>query len=463
MSSDRETQIGRAEGALARREPAVTLRLLEGLDADAVVWNLRGRAHNNLRQLEQAEAAFREAVDDAPSFGEAWHNLGHVRWMRGDLAGAREALGQGANHAPDDPRIWHKLGLISSEENHPEEAEQHLRRSLELADDPRVRTHLATVMHKAGRDAEAEAELRRALSLAPGDPGALTNLAVVLQADGRLDDAEAALEEALIVAHDDPRIWEDLAYLEMKRGDWEAAIAATDRCLQLVPGHAGAYSIRVPALYAAGRRDEAEALQDFEFLRESHLDQLLPDVTVTGLNAELREHVLAHPTLRHEPAGHATRNGAHTADLLQGHRGPMRELEEGIRAAVEAYSEQLPEDPAHPLNLRRPERWTLTAWSVVMDAQGHQLPHVHPAAWVSGVYYVQIPPVIAASDPQHAGWIAFGEPPDEFVLPGGHPVERIRPSEGRMFLFPSWFWHHTVPFAGDTQRICIAFDVLPAV
>ncbi|MHA1599304.1 MAG: putative 2OG-Fe(II) oxygenase [Alphaproteobacteria bacterium] len=28
-------------------------------------------------------------------------------------------------------------------------------------------------------------------------------------------------------------------------------------------------------------------------------------------------------------------------------------------------------------------------------------------------------------------------------------------------MFPSYFYHHTIPFAGSGRRISIAFDVLP--
>ena len=27
-------------------------------------------------------------------------------------------------------------------------------------------------------------------------------------------------------------------------------------------------------------------------------------------------------------------------------------------------------------------------------------------------------------------------------------------------LFPSYYWHHTIPFAGGEDRICVAFDVV---
>jgi uncharacterized protein (TIGR02466 family) len=462
MEQERARRIEAAEAAMERRAPSLALDALAGMHGDATIETLRGRALNNLRRLEEAEAAFRRAVELAPGFADAWHNLGHVLWMRGDLAGAKEALGESGNLAPDDTRVLHKLGLIASEENHPEEAERLLRLALEIEDLPRIRTHLATALHKRGDDVAAEVLLRSAAADLPDDPEVLTNLAVVLQAQDRLEEAAQALRDALAAAPGDARILEDSAYLQMRRGEAAAAIDASERCLSITPGHAGALSILVPALYAAGRTAEGDALQDWNLVREYQMDQLLPDLSMRALNRELAEHVAGHPSLRHEPVGHATRNGSHTADLLHGHRGPMNDFEDALDVAIHDYLAALPEDPTHPLNLRRPDHWKLTAWSVVMDAQGHQLPHVHPAAWVSGVYYVQMPPVIQGDDPGRAGWIEFGQPPAEFKMPGDHPTRSFHPVEGRMFLFPSWYWHRTLPFESETQRICIAFDVLPA-
>jgi hypothetical protein len=31
-----------------------------------------------------------------------------------------------------------------------------------------------------------------------------------------------------------------------------------------------------------------------------------------------------------------------------------------------------------------------------------------------------------------------------------------------LVLFPSYFWHGTVPFASDQRRLTLAFDVVPA-
>ena len=176
-------------------------------------------------------------------------------------------------------------------------------------------------------------------------------------------------------------------------------------------------------------------------------------------NQALAEHILAHPTLVVAPTSHATRQGRHTGELLAEPKGPVAGLEARINEAVAAYIRALPQDPDHPFLANPPERWRLTAWSVVLEAQGHQVPHIHPA-WLSGVYYVKVPQVVASDEARRAGWIEFGRPNPQIPATVEPEIRAYRPEEGLMVLFPSYFYHHTVPFETGEQRISIAFDVL---
>jgi hypothetical protein len=65
------------------------------------------------------------------------------------------------------------------------------------------------------------------------------------------------------------------------------------------------------------------------------------------------------------------------------------------------------------------------------------------------------------ADPQsQAGALTFGEPSLMTipVLPAEHVV---RPEVGMLVLFPSYFWHGTVPFSSKQTRLTVAFDVVP--
>ena len=97
-----------------------------------------------------------------------------------------------------------------------------------------------------------------------------------------------------------------------------------------------------------------------------------------------------------------------------------------------------------------------------MEGQGYQIPHIHPAAWLSGVYYARVPDFIAEGAAEQAGWIEFGRPPDHFHNRCRPETRAIRPQEGLMILFPSYFYHRTIPFRDSGVRVSIAFDLIAA-
>lgn len=89
--------------------------------------------------------------------------------------------------------------------------------------------------------------------------------------------------------------------------------------------------------------------------------------------------------------------------------------------------------------------------------------HIHPSAWLSGVYYVQLPELASQTGQGEAGWIEFGRPPEHFHCTVEPEVRAIRPEPGLMLLFPSYFYHRTMPFESAGLRISISFDVHPQV
>ena len=91
------------------------------------------------------------------------------------------------------------------------------------------------------------------------------------------------------------------------------------------------------------------------------------------------------------------------------------------------------------------------------------MPHIHPSAWLSGVYYVQMPEITSQPGQGEAGWIEFGRPPEHFHGTVEPEVKLFKPEPGLMLLFPSYFYHRTVPFESAGLRISISFDVLPKV
>ena len=140
---------------------------------------------------------------------------------------------------------------------------------------------------------------------------------------------------------------------------------------------------------------------------------------------------------------------------------PGRLIPVSLRCVEMRLRGEVPDTAAHPYFAHWPPLRGLFVWSIVMMRGGHQVPHIHPGGWMSGVYYAELPDVIEGTGGEHEGWIEFGTPPSGFPIAGTPLVRFIQPKAGRLFLFPSYFYHRTVPYRTDERRISIAFDYLP--
>ncbi len=99
-------------------------------------------------------------------------------------------------------------------------------------------------------------------------------------------------------------------------------------------------------------------------------------------------------------------------------------------------------------------------WGVI-NGKGHaNSTHNHPGAWISGVYYPQVP---AATE--RAGSLGFRDPilartfTRSFYRSVPAEVASVAPEVGKLIMFPSWFEHHVGPNLTDEERIAISFNI----
>lgn len=448
------------------RRPVEAERLLRAalaVDAGhAAAWDDLGRACNNLGRRREAEACFRRALALAPGEARFHDHLGHA--LRGldrmDEAEAafRAAIACDPGHGP----AWRNLGLAQLAREDPGAADTLAEAARRLPADGAVRSQLGVALQRAGRTAEAESAHREATRLAPERPDAWANLAVFLCDGGRREEGIEAYRRALAIHPRDLGVQNQLADALLAAGRSREALGLARRTLAQDPGNPAAIAVRAAALLAAGRGEEATGLLAMDLVvRRVPLEVPPGHASVGEFNTALADFVVAHPSLRYEPAGHATRGGGHTRELLSSpDPGPAAALAERVAQAAVAYREGLRLPADHPFPGRVPALPRLAMWAVVMEESGHQLPHIHPAAWLSGVYYPRLPPTVSPPGAGHDGWIEFGRPPED--LAGGHEpeVRLLRPEEGVLFLFPSYLYHRTLPFPGRAPRVSVAFDVL---
>jgi hypothetical protein len=179
---------------------------------------------------------------------------------------------------------------------------------------------------------------------------------------------------------------------------------------------------------------------------------------------ELKTTLNALHIAQREPVDQSLRGGTQTAGVLFGRREPViRALRDACANAIARYVATLPDDAQHPFLRRKSPRIGFAgSWSVRLRSSGRHANHFHQEGWISSAFYVQLPPsMLDESRSRTQGWIQFGAPPEELGL-DLPPRRLVRPRVGRLVLFPSYFWHGTVPFEDTMPRLTVAFDAVPA-
>jgi len=183
-------------------------------------------------------------------------------------------------------------------------------------------------------------------------------------------------------------------------------------------------------------------------------------------NRALAAAIRGHPNRRDDwdPTKRAIRGGALVTDVLKHDDPAIRAFATALAVVLDRYVKDLPAvatDPGHPHLRAIPAGYALDAWANILGDGGHQSGHIHNLGWLSGVYYVELPPAVRNDDPDRAGWIEFNRPGYGIPDTGRATVRTLSPEAGVVALFPSYVWHRTVPFGGDGERISIAFDLHP--
>jgi Flp pilus assembly protein TadD len=396
---------------------------------------LAGKIAIDLGDVEAAVAFYEAAIACKRDFAEAHYNLGIAQMRLGRITAAIQSYRRAAKRRHDIAPIHNNLGVA---------------------------------LRAVGRWSDAAQAYRRAAAIDPSAAEPQRNLGIALWSAGQIEEAVAAFRRAIALKRDWSKSYSSLANLLLERGEWREVVDHCAAWLDACPGTIEAIGLTSVALDMLGEREAARHLVDLDrFVRIIEFDEPQPGFPdMRAFNAALAQHALAHPTLalppEADPRYHCPTLRI-TGEFLAEPKGPAAALEEMMRRAVGDYLAELRQgDLSHPYLVEPPRRWELISWAAVLDRQGNLLPHIHYDGYVSGVYYALIPETIGTPDQGQAGWLEIGRLPDRFAAPVEPDIRAIQPREGMMILFPSYFYHRTVPFAAAQHRISIAFDANPA-
>jgi uncharacterized protein (TIGR02466 family) len=384
---------------------------------------LRGMLHARCGENVLALERFTQALHLAPRTPALLFNRGLILYRLERTMDALADFLHLRSIDPGNPDVWINLGILQLRAGRCEEALESLDRASKLRPaSPLVMRLIANALREAGDASRAIAMHRRVLSATPDDPAALTDCALCLVTLSEYDQAQSHYLHALRI---DPSDQTALAGLYMTG-------------TQL------------------GHVSQVESLMDYR--------NLLGQVDTVGDDAldlvALRDLLTSIQGLSSEPAGRSTRLGQQSPLLDLEQQPLLKQFREVVSRHIERGIDRLTQHQdllEHPWLSTRPKRWKIQSWVTILEQGGRQTPHIHPAGWMSGVFYVDT----GAPRDTDSGNLVFGKLPDDLPLTKPGLESQVSPESGQLITFPSYFFHNTTPHSGDNVRISLAFDVVP--
>jgi predicted O-linked N-acetylglucosamine transferase (SPINDLY family) len=211
-------------------------------------------------RINEAVAAYRDAVRIKPDHAEAHCNLGNALKQRGDLNEAVDAYRTAIANKPNYAKAYYNLGLALREHGKRDQAVDAWRRAVVL--DPNMaeaHSDLGVALQELGRLDEAIAAYRQAIRIKPDYDRAHHNLGIALKEQGKIGEAIAAWRQAIGIRPRSAEALSDLGHALTLEHKLDEAVAACRQAIRINPRHAEAHCNLGTALREQGKLDDAIA------------------------------------------------------------------------------------------------------------------------------------------------------------------------------------------------------------
>ena len=414
-------------------------------------------AHNNLGlvlqkqgKLQEAMLSLKKAIALKPDFIIAIYNLGNTLKEIGNLEDAEINLKRCIELKPNFLEAYINLANTQSENNNFKDAERSLKKCIELKQNfiP-AHYNLGNLLKKLGRLDEAMTSYNYLLKLKPSYKPALLGRGQIFFIKKKFDQAlndfdncntSESRARALITLYNSGNI--DEIYQRIEKN------AKIDE-----------KNLRVAAFSSfISHKENKETKNNFcknplEFLYFSNLSSHLKnsDKFIDDLIDEIK-----HINASWEPSNKTTIKGFQsTKNLFVDPKGKIKDLQKIIIDELQKYNLKFKDKSCLFIN-EWPLKKNLFGWHVILQQQGYQDPHIHPAGWLSGVIYLKVVPSLEKNE----GAIEFSLNAQNYSDLKS-PKFIHQPKKGDIVFFPSSLHHRTIPFTTNTDRIIISFDLLP--
>ncbi|MDC0432014.1 tetratricopeptide repeat protein [Hyphomicrobiales bacterium] len=395
------------------------------------------------------------------TLSEAEKNNLLQHYQNGRLSEAEKLAVYITQQFPENPFGWKVLGAVLKKTGRVSQSLPAMKESVRLKpQDAGAHNNLGSTLQELDKFEKAEISFRQAIALKPDFAEAHGNLGDMLQKLGRLDKAIDSFKTAYQI---NPNLDIEMTFAEayLRNKDPDNALPLLEKFLKKHPQDARANAYKTIALRGLDEFDQTEELISFQNLVKKIYPPNLIKEDLIAFNKELRSALVQDPRRRSEDnlKGWAIRGGTVIRNLFNTKNPSILQFEIILKAAINQYIVNLPDNTKHPFLMMKTESYELLdCWVNFLQPGDYQSNHIHNNGTISGVYYLDEPET--ESNEEHAGWIEFNRA--GYNLPhfaGEKGIELIKPKGGMFILFPSYVWHGTIPYTHSYSRISISFDI----
>lgn len=262
-------------------------------------WIRLARSYEGKRALNEAEGAYRQALEIQPSYPGGYQHLGVFYYNQGRYVDAARSFTRASELAPDNYKALNNLAGVFIQQGRFSEAERALRHSLELKPNPIAYNNLASLYFTQERYPEAVPMMEQAVKMGQKSATLLGSLAHLYRVVPELRPkagkaSEAAIEIArnqLTVNPHDTLARADLAWLYADQGDRTEALKEISTALK-EGSKDGAVLFRSVLVHElAGDRDGALSAYDSLGKTGSYLTEVnrRPELKALRTDSRFRE------------------------------------------------------------------------------------------------------------------------------------------------------------------------------
>ena len=438
----------------------------------------------NSKDYQKAKSCYEKAVEINPNYADAHYNLGNIFKKLGDLQKALSCYEKVIKINPNYTVAHNNLGIIYSDLEENQKALSCYEKAIKINPNYADAHHnLGNIFQKLEENQKALSCYEKVIKINPNYTAAHNNLGVIYSDLEENQKAKDCFEKAIKINPNYQAALINRGKILFDKGEFKLSLIDFDNC-----NNFDSRSRALSSLYALGHIDEIykrikknsqldeinlkvaafssfiaykekkSTTQNFcsnpiDFIHYSNLSSHIRNFNslITEVIKELHK-----VNVKWEPVSKTTIGGFQSkSNLFIKPKKNIQNLKSIIIAEIETYYLKFKNETCSFIK-RWPSKYYLSTWHVILKKQGYQSPHIHPNGWLSGVIYLKVVP----SFKKNEGAI-------EFSLNGEHyydaksPKVLYSPKIGDIVLFPSSLHHKTIPFSADTDRISIAFDLVP--